>query len=768
MIDTCISIIDMYQKRDNAGPLIVDVQNKDDLLLIVNHFNVIGNIFVFTSNYAEKDEFPQLDKLLDFIQNSENNIFIRELSTFLKLKGYEVTKQELKSLLSVTIKGHVVILTYQCKNMLLELISEDHRRKESICIIEGKESLLPKLIFIEQDIYSYNDVTIIHGIHNIPEIIEEEIRKEIYIKTAKFRRTFPNSLYYIKELKKAYDLLCYKDSMTRNLPENIVCEDQWSNLLKKFDKFKSWEELINKEIGDFRGQDLLINKYKFFNSEQKLLLFLSLKLYGAKNNYYLNTSIEKTDNEKNFLKRIYRNLLDIDYKDPSFERIYNQRKNLLNAIGNPKEAVIDYCKIVLYKEADAIYYLTDNTQEEKEIIFYILSKYWTGENITKLNTVLNKVYYDLYLYLAPYHFNNSMLMDYFQKYKYQKVINCIIADFEDVVIEQAAKREYNRILEARSSIIETLDRKDSQAFYVDSMGVEFLSYIVAKCNILKMITEVKICRCELPSITSKNKEFLALFENENIPIITIKEIDEIKHHGKNNYDYQTSKLPLHLVRELEIFDDLLDRIRVKLASGEFKKAILISDHGASRLAVIHETETIWEMESKGQHSGRCCPKNEIDIKSEYVVDADDFWVLANYDRFKGGRKANVEVHGGATLEEVTIPIIEITYQENPVEVKIIPVDSTESSNEVPTISISYRKKAAIRLYLTQNLNNVSIHIEGKRYDAVQEGDRFYTVNMPDIREAKKYCVDIYSGNNIIQSGLPLVIKKESGKERDIL
>ena len=38
-----------------------------------------------------------------------------------------------------------------------------------------------------------------------------------------------------------------------------------------------------------------------------------------------------------------------------------------------------------------------------------------------------------------------------------------------------------------------------------------------------------------------------------------------------------------------------------------------------------------------------------------------YWVLANYDRFKGGRPANIEVHGGATLEEVTVPVIEITY-----------------------------------------------------------------------------------------------------------
>ena len=39
------------------------------------------------------------------------------------------------------------------------------------------------------------------------------------------------------------------------------------------------------------------------------------------------------------------------------------------------------------------------------------------------------------------------------------------------------------------------------------------------------------------------------------------------------------------------------------------------------------------------------------MKDHSATDAEDFWALANYDRFKGSRKANVEVHGGATLEK---------------------------------------------------------------------------------------------------------------------
>ena len=70
---------------------------------------------------------------------------------------------------------------------------------------------------------------------------------------------------------------------------------------------------------------------------------------------------------------------------------------------------------------------------------------------------------------------------------------------------------------------------------------------------------------------------------------------------------------------------------------------MIADHGASRLAVINESETSVEVAEKGMHSGRCCPKADISEKPDSATEENGFWCLANYDRFKGGRKANVEV-----------------------------------------------------------------------------------------------------------------------------
>ncbi len=46
-------------------------------------------------------------------------------------------------------------------------------------------------------------------------------------------------------------------------------------------------------------------------------------------------------------------------------------------------------------------------------------------------------------------------------------------------------------------------------------------------------------------------------------------------------------------------------------------------------------------------------------------------VLADYGRFKGSRAANVEVHGGASLEEVVVPVITLSLKDSSIEIKVV-------------------------------------------------------------------------------------------------
>ena len=145
------------------------------------------------------------------------------------------------------------------------------------------------------------------------------------------------------------------------------------------------------------------------------------------------------------------------------------------------------------------------------------------------------------------------------------------------------------------------------------------------------------------------------------------------------------------------------------------------------------------------------------------------WVLANYDRFKGGRKACVEVHGGATLEEICVPIIEVTYRSQKPEIILMPLDKDAGSpNEIPEIEVSFRKKAVLKVFSTDKLPDIGLTVNGKYYVATELGSNYYRIDMPDIKKADTYYADVQSGNNVIAEKLPFIIKKEGQRERDLL
>lgn len=774
-LDAVWKKIDRYLKKEDVGPLVVDVQNHYDLDAIVTHYNLPQNSFIYASDsqFCKPDEFPSTASLLDFLLKGSGNYFVCEVASFFRLQGEDALKQILQELLCLNITGHVVILTYQCEALLTSIIKGDRRLETRICVVGGEKDELPQLVFTVKDLKSAESNKNISGIHQIAKAVEAGASGRLYVESDKTKRSFPKSLYAISELRNPYEVLCNRDSKTASLPQTTGSEEDWRDALAEFQEYTSWEQLIFVKIGDIHNLDRGIFHYQYNRSDKRWLwyYFIGLKLFGAPMDRYLNIVAQKSETVADFMRNLFLAILDFSPNSKDFAALYGRRKELLNAIGNPEEEVAHYCKLVLSKERDALCYLTDNTMQEKQCFFKLLDKYALAYERSELLAIIERVYPALHNYLKPYRFKNALLNNYFQEYKYQKVINKIFPEFMEVVERQAVARDYNAFLQPRSSVVERIDTENAQTYFTDAMGVEYLGFIMAKCYDLKLMAKVTVCHSELPSITSRNKEFWDVLSTERYPIITFDKIDKIKHHGEEGYDYSRpdGKLPIHLIRELELIDGLLEKIRLDIVNGAYSKAILISDHGASRLAVIHETENLLEMELNGQHSGRCCPKSAIDEKPDNATDADDFWALANYDRFKGSRKANVEVHGGATLEEVVVPIIELSHLPAAVEVKLMPVDAGASFTGVPEILVSYRKKAAIKIFATQKLLDVSVKIDGHEYEAKAIDDNFYIVEaMPEIRRAKTYEVDVYAGGNKIASALQLRVKKESGSEKSIL
>ena len=156
--------------------------------------------------------------------------------------------------------------------------------------------------------------------------------------------------------------------------------------------------------------------------------------------------------------------------------------------------------------------------------------------------------------------------------------------------------------------------------------------------------------------------------------------------------------------------------------------------------------------------GKDLSKADVSVKPDCATEENGFWCLANYDRFKGGRKANVEVHGGASLEEVAVPIVEITKVGKAIECSVC-ADSK-------VVTVSFKKKAELRLFVAEDSENVAIAIGGKIYQAEKTESKFYyKIPLPDIKKVGNYDFEVHVNGNVIKRGLSFEVKKEGATER---
>ena len=196
------------------------------------------------------------------------------------------------------------------------------------------------------------------------------------------------------------------------------------------------------------------------------------------------------------------------------------------------------------------------------------------------------------------------------------------------------------------------------------------------------------------------------------------------------------------------------RAKQELLQEKVKKVVFASDHGASRLAVINEHENKHTLsDTTGKHSGRCCPQSETDERPESATVENGFWVLANYDRFKGGRKASVEVHGGATLEEVLVPVITLTLADVRITLE----------NLTPTAWSSYDEHPVLEIFCASKIDVLKLRVNNVTYEATKISDVKYQFVLTEHKLSGIYSAEVLDSDTII-GNIEFDIQKRSGSK----
>lgn len=408
--------VQKYLNSNKRYPLIVDVQTREDLANIAEYFKVGSNKFPAIEEFCNQDEAIKLDELYASVSSNSGNTFITGLSGFLMLFGENVAKQALKTLITTSISGHVVIITYQCEKYLR---FTDPRISESgrLVIVDGNPDNICNINFISpvlSDIFtdSYS------GIQNIGTAIDSCFNRDAYIATAIDKSSFAESVFHISQVNNSYDILRNKDSRTGIVPQACGLPEQWDYVLHQMGKSGTWTTVIVDNFGSENNLLHVISEYPKFDVEKRWLYYIALLICGVKNNDYLKLALNKTSKSSELIKNIFRSVLDIDWKSENYQKLYRQRKSLISELKKPLPETIDFCKILSTKGEDEIYYLTDLTQPEKEKIIKWLSNYGVKYSKDELVSILMNVYPDLAYYLSSYRYRNEFLNTYFENYKY--------------------------------------------------------------------------------------------------------------------------------------------------------------------------------------------------------------------------------------------------------------------------------------------------------------------------------------------------------------
>ena len=767
-IESCLSHIGEFSNSSSMGyPIVVDVENYADYASLRTSLCAdASKACIRVSDHTHGNGFPDILGVLEAADKADNSV-VWGISQSSMLKGEEALVSDLRRIIDRSVRGHVFVVLTHCSGLLDKYFARDPRRDRRIVVVDGKRCDLPTIRFVRKG--DDCDGAHVDGMKGLLKKLEdmsgESMARNPVISVVMPYDTdlFGRSKYAIQDHGDVFVVLVDKYVEIKRVADKswASCE-QWEWLRGQSKSHADFSSLVAQRWGSTRDlcqqiDDVFHNQ----SSNERWLLWLAMRVFGEGSGTYLGFSLDQTTSCEAWIRRVYHALADVARSDDRFESFFAQRLELLKLLPANSTEMQFYCQSVAERYGkDAVYYLSDSTDHERRQWMKTIDENdWTDAEIEKAIAHASR---ELSYYIEPFVFDshNSHLKNdnislagdltyYFNRYKYLKIRNCIDDDFIEYVDKYAIERPYNK-LRCRSAVTRTIDKEGIQAYFIDALGAEHLGYIQAKCREYGMISDIQIVRCELPSITSINKEFKERFETRDV-----KDLDDLKHHS-TIYLYERCQLPIHLFEELKVIDKELRNIRDLLRSHGAQKAVIFSDHGASRLAVIykHENEKI-ELEEKGKHSGRCC-RCEQNPNLDQAAYENGWAVLANYERFKGGNKAQVEVHGGASLEEVVVPIVTLTLRPEKVEYHLVDQKVKYSQGKV-----------TLALCCNMPMNAPRIQIEGVFYEGVLDSDRRTArFDVDQHTKAQAYRATVWDGNTNTGQVFDFVVERKT-KQRDL-
>jgi hypothetical protein len=296
----------------------------------------------------------------------------------------------------------------------------------------------------------------------------------------------------------------------------------------------------------------------------------------------------------------------------------------------------------------------------------------------------------------------------------------------DCVSEEHAHllEEWNQeklwLYDTRHSVLEKVNKQSEEIIWIDALGLEWLGVIAGSIDPNEYTVECKIVRAELPTVTMRNNEWKD--ENEFVRY----DLDE------NAHDTQY-KFPDNFVKALDIIEDKVNKkLREELHNS--RSLILTSDHGLSRFAAISgdkvPTPDGYEARRGGRYASRSNTAEKLKPTSleHYpdVVKTEGELIQVKYRNFIGSSVHGGEIHGGASPEEVLVPIIRIVR--GALSIKLIV--------ETPEVELDIRGRGLLVIRSSDSLSAPVLQITNMSLEGHYEGENKWSFGLEGLPDGE--------------------------------
>lgn len=478
----------------------------------------------------------------------------------------------------------------------------------------------------------------------------------------------------------------------------------------KAEEIGYWEQLANRiDVENFDFQQFINEKYgthslhtsanfikTWFECETDFDRWLLVVYFIKENNgngYVCNALTECSNlSTTELFSIIATKIFDTAYSDSDITERNNALKEALHHNVElteyaEKELCTKLSEMLCSEEQDVKYkakqLLTSLTESERRLI---IENY--GRGVVERKDIETK-FPQLFNYTAPIHVqlssSNSWIVQYFDKYRLSKINN----NADGTMVLLSSKNSNTTSFQQWCNEIKTVktilhDRNDIDVFYwIDGLGVDWIPFISAivkehsKENVY--LNEIYIARAFLPTTTSVNKQKLL----ELVPdgrLDKIGDLDSFAHQCKSAY-------PQYIIDEMAIVEKAISTV---LARYNGKKIAFVSDHGMSYLAQYGKGLSLAGVESN--HEGRVavCTSEKAVSDSKYIILEDGKTLCSlTYDSLAYKTPQGHGAHGGATPEEILVPIIIVSNQPNESKYSVNIIDKDVLGNN-PVVKFDIR------------------------------------------------------------------------------